>query len=142
MFNLAVMLPFYKLTDNMVVYRGVFEDAPFSFYISKQLIPDPRPQRVVVNLKAITTGLDVEALQILRNDDGRTEAPINAIVEKVCLHTKTVRYDPRGGQEFVGIGDTYIPHYFLPDPAPKCILVQAYLGEPVDNSISSLTAGV
>ncbi len=100
-------------TPRKLRWKGDVQGVAFELYVPKEVVPQPTPQWIRVNVVQDPASLG-------RGFQRRNENGIWALVERVAdeQHTDTVRYCPVGESEDWIIGEPYIPKVLLTEPWP------------------------
>ena len=101
-----------KETDNKLRWDVDVEGTKFELYIPKWRIPEPWPSRIWVGVSPRRSAGD-ELPNLTREDvqsDGSLRhEPIVATVDKVSVHTATIKYQSTGNESTWEIGTPYVP---------------------------------
>lgn len=121
-------LNFDKQTLRMVRYRVPLGTVDFCIYVPKWRIPAPWPKKIMVQVESL--GSDQRARGVLAATArvGSAKSPIYAIMSRVSVHTRTVRFDPETSERDDEIGAIYVPYSLLSDPPPERILMTVKWG--------------
>ena len=117
MFKLSLMVP-SKETDNKLRWETDVEGVAFKLYIPKWRVPRPWSRLILVRLSAATSS---QQQVPLCGDD--PDSPISAIVERICEHSETARFAPRGDPKDWQIGEPYIPYKILPSDSVRTLRI-------------------
>lgn len=127
----------YNETDNKVRWDAIIGDAVFQLYIPKWRVPSPWPKKISVTISIISDDSEITTSRITpdqcADDSMFAKTAINAIVQKNCDHTMTVRYDPVGHPADWEIGSPYIPYSLTHNEANKLRLTVKW-DDPIERN--------
>jgi hypothetical protein len=101
-----------KETENKLRWSAKVNGIDFKIYIPKWRVPEPWPQRIIVETQPLYLGendLPMVTRSAVKADPSAKSREIIATVQLMKKCTETIRYRPIGDPDEWGIGEPYLP---------------------------------